>query len=352
MVSPNLLRYCHDADPNAASANVESAPEFGMPLHMAVCDQRFELANLLLDSGASANAYPNCDKAAVEQAFYLAQAAGLEENVCRPFYAKYLPEREQAESQSTLSLVRPDAPEAIQLFARLMELGGQPPFTAIVRGGFLDLVKEIVVTSRDEPGTPHDHPNSTVFNNVFGAARWYGYPKLVKWFMEQFPTEFTSDLAMGTTGVAIGSHNRDGSYADYREIIVAQLERIDELGELEMARRNPDFKPLFHMATDFTWHDNYGYRAEIAEPECYVDLAELFVSYGFNDIEYRDPKSDHSPLSAATKRGHHPGIGTYIEWLLDKGADLRLSAPDDVNPIALAKEKGFDEILQLLESRR
>ena len=53
------------------------------------------------------------------------------------------------------------------------------------------------------------------------------------------------------------------------------------------------------------------------------DQAELFVLWGFDNIEHRDPKSGHSPLSAAVNRGHHPGIATYIRWLLKRGADLR-----------------------------
>ena len=104
------------------------------------------------------------------------------------------------------------------------------------------------------------------------------------------------------------------------------------------------------MAGHFTWHNNYGYRAETAKPECYIDLAELFVAWGFDDIDYRDPKSGHSPLSAAVKRGNQPGITTYIRWLLEKGADLRKSDPDETNPMAIALQKEISEIRELLES--
>ena len=346
------LLLAYGADPNSANSNPDDRPEFGMPLHVAVCAQKFDLANRLLDSGASPNGHPNCDKATLERAFYLAREAGLNDSLVRRAYAKYLPDKDQLELHTASSMVEPNAKPATKLFARFVDLGGQPPFSAIVREGFDALLNEIVATSRDAAGTPHDHPNSTVFNNIFGASRWYGYPKLHKWFMTTYPDDISTETALCTIGVAVSSHNRDGSYADYREIIVAQLEWLKAGGNLEDARKNPDFKPLHEIATNFTWHDNYGYRAEIAKPECYVDLAELFIAWGFNDINYRHPTTNHSPLSAAVKRGHHPGIATYIEWLLDKGADLREPAPAEVNPISLAKEKGHTEILTLLQAKR
>ena len=162
--------------------------------------------------------------------------------------------------------------------------------------------------------------------------------------------EVPIESAISTIGVAIGSHNRDGDYSEYREIIVIQLEHLKSHGDLQKAQKDPGFKPLHHIATDFTWHENYGFRADIAKPECYIDLADLFVSWGFDDINYRHSKTGHSPLSAAVKRGHHPGIATYIRWLLDKGADLRESDPDDVNTKAIALKKGHDEIRQMLTS--
>ncbi|MEM7474565.1 MAG: hypothetical protein AAF483_06180 [Planctomycetota bacterium] len=75
----------------------------------------------------------------------------------------------------------------------------------------------------------------------------------------------------------------------------------------------------------------------------------MLVSWGFTDVNYLDPQNNHSPLSAAVNRGHHPGIATYIKWLLSKGADLREFAPAEVNPLAIAKEKGLSEIQRILE---
>lgn len=340
------------AHPDAPGNNPDDQPELGMPLHFAAVDHRnFRLANVLLDHGATPNGYPNCDQSTIERMFYQAREAGLSDAIVRRVYARFLPDRDALESQTVTELVGTDASEPIRLFARMVDLGGQPPFCAIVREGFDDLAMEMVQHCPDERGTPHDHPNASVYGNIFGAARWYGFPKLVRRLSDQFSDRYSYESAIETIGVAIGSHNREGDYPDYREIIVLQLENLKSHGDLERAQGDPAFQPLYQMATDFTWHSNYGHRADIADPECYIDLAELFVAWGFGDVNHRDANTGHSPLSAAVKRGHHPSIATYIEWLLDHGADLRESDPDEVNPQAIAADKGFDEILRLINDR-
>ena len=341
----------HGADPDAPGPNPDDRPVHGMPLHWAAAEHRnYQLANLLLDFGATPASYPNCDKATIERMFYQSREVGVSDAVVRRSFAKYLPDQGDLERQTTTNLVGVNAPEAIKLFARMVDLGGQPPFKALVREGFDELLFEIIEHCQDQDGTPHDHPNSNVLNNIAGAARWYGYPHLVRRLMEHPSYKYSYGDALETIGVAIGSHNRDGDYWKYREIIVMQLEALEANGDLEKARQDPEFKPIYQLGTDFTWHSNYGHRAAIADPECYIDLAELLVSWGFDDINHIDSKTKHSPLSAAVQRGHHPGIATYIQWLLEHGADVRESDPDEVNPLAIAKEKGLAEIQQILET--
>ena len=339
----------HGAHADAPGRNPGNRPAHGMPLHFAAAVHRnYPLANALLNHGATPNSYPNCDQATIERMFYQAREAGMSDAIVRRAYAKYLPNQSELESQTVSDLVG-DAPDQIKLFARMVDFGGQPPFAAVLREGFDDLLIEIVDHSQNKDGTPHDHPNSSVIDNISGAARWYGYPRMVRRLMNHSSYRYSYESVISTIGVAISSHNRDGDYPEYREIIVIQLEQLKSHGDLEKAQGDPSFKPLYHIATDFTWHENYGFRADIARPECYIDLAELFVSWGCDDVNYRDPETGHSPLSAAVKRGHHPGIATYVRWLLDRGADLRGSDPDDLNPRAIAKEKRFAEIRLLLE---
>ena len=340
----------HGSQPDAPGPDPDDRPVHGMPLHFAAAEhQNYRLANILLDHGATPNSYPNCDMATIERIFYHAREAGVSDAIVRRSFAKFLPDQAELELQTASEVAGEDAAEATKLFARMLDLGGQPPFTALVREGFDDLLFEIIEHSQNQDGTPHDHPNAKVLDNIAGAARWYGYPQLVRRLMEHPSYQYSYGSALSTIGVAIGSHNRDGDYSKYREIIVMQLEALKANGDLERAQQDAEFKPLYHLASDFTWHETYGYRADIAKPECYIDLAELFVAWGFDDIERREPKSNDSPLTRAVKRGHHPGIATYIQWLLDKGADLRSSDPDDVNPFAIAREKGLTEIQQILE---
>jgi hypothetical protein len=345
------LLLFHNAHPDAPGSDPDDQPELGMPLHFAAIDHRnYRLANVLLDHGATPTGHPNCDQSTIERMYCLAREGGMSDSLVRRAYARFLSDRSTLELRSLTDLVGHDATEPIQLFARMVDLGGQPPFCAIVRDGFDDLLMEIVESSPTEDGPTLDYPNSNVLGNISGAARWYGYPKLVRRLMEQPSFCYDYESSISTIGVAIGSHNRDGDYSEYREIIIMQLESLKSHGDLENAQADSSFQPLFHMATDFTWHNNYGYRAEIATPECYVDLAELFVSWGLGDINYCDPKTGHSPLSASVNRGHHPGIATYIQWLLDHGADLRESERDELNPIAIATDKGLDGIRRLLQN--
>ena len=345
-----ILLLEHGSDADAPGPDPNDRPVHGLPLHLSAADHKnYHLAHILLDHGATPNSYPNCDKSTIERMFYHANEAGMCDVMVRRVFAKFLPDGVELESQSATDLVHADASAAVKLFARMFDLGAQPPFVVLVREGFHDLAMEAVDHSHAKDGTPHDHPNARVIDNIAGAARWYGYPDLVRRLSAHPSFRYSYEDAISTITVAIGSHNRDGDYSKYREIILMQLEALRENGDLERARQDPGFKPIYQLGTDFTWHNNYGYRAQIAEPECYIDLAELMVSWGFDDINFRDPESGHSPLSAAVNRGHHPGIVTFIKWLLERGADLRQSAPDEINPVAIAKERKLDEIVTLLE---
>jgi len=345
-----LLR--HGAHPDAPGNDQADQPELGIPLHVAAAEHRnYRLANVLLDCGASPNSYPYCDQATIERMFYAARETGMTDSIVRRSYSRFLPDRQKLEAKTVTEFIGTEASEAVKLYARMVDLGAQPPFSAIVRDGFHDLAIEIVDHCPHAPGPIHDHPNSTVVNNMFGEARWHGFYKLVRRLINHWSYQYSYESAIETIGVAIGSHNRDCDYPDYRQMIVDQLNKVQSNGDLEKAQCDCEFKPLYRIATDFTWHSNYGFRAAIAKPECYIDLAELFVSWGFDDINFHDPKSGHSPLTAAIERGNHPGITTYIQWLLDQGADLRETAPNEVNPIAIARSKGYEEIVQLLEIR-
>ena len=336
------------AEPDAPSTSASAPPEHGMPLYLAVFQQNYPLANMLLDRGADPNGYPYCNQSTMEIAFYAARQQGISGRMLRRSCSEWLPDKDVLRRDSARSLLVGAPSDSVRLFARLIDEGGVMAMSAVLREGGHELLAEIVAHSADAPGSRHDHPPSTTFNGVLGAARWHGYPAMVRHLMSEYPERFDYPTLIETIHCAIVSHNRDGTYWDYREIIELQLERLASRGEIVKAQSDPSFNPIFDMAEGFTWHNNYGFKAPIAAPECYIDLAELFDSYGLCDVNYRDPSSDHSPLTAAVSRASHPGIRIFVRWLLDRGADRRVDAADEVNPLQIAKRYEDNSLVALL----
>jgi len=89
----SLLLLEAKADPNAAKLpETEDPPEFGLPLCLAVEHRNYELANRLLDYGASVNAFPFCSRSLVEEVHLLARADGASIETPRLGLANYLGE--------------------------------------------------------------------------------------------------------------------------------------------------------------------------------------------------------------------------------------------------------------------
>ncbi len=346
-----LVLLAHGADPNSRSTAASDPPEYGMPLHHAVRHRNYSLAHSLLDGGGDPNSFPHCDQSTIEVAFYLARENGISYKAVRQAYIDWLPP-DQTDSKLTVrSLIGVHPNESVRMFARLVDLGGSPQLGALVREGFADLIEEILHHSASKPGSPHDHPKGTTFENILGSARWHGYPDIIISMMKNYPQYFDYDVLIETIKCAVISHNRDGHYRDYRRIIATQLEELASRGLIHRAIRDAEFNPIYMMATGFTWHENYGYRAPIAAPDCYIDLAQLFTSFGLADVNYQHPEPLESPLLAAVKRGHHPGISVFIEWLLEEGADMCPDSTAEMSAIEIAKERGYEEIANMLKGK-
>lgn len=332
-----MLLISQGADVNARSPHKDQR-EFGMPLYHAVANGNFPLANLLLEHGADPNAFPYCDQSAPERLFYLALEAGMPTELIQRAFDRYLEPTQLPEIDLA------DAPDAVVLFDRFLSLGGQLSFASIVRAGCDELIDSLLLTCPDEPGTQHDWPHGTVFDNVCGAASWLGYPQTIASCMEICSQLYHPERAKHAMGNAITSHNRDGSYADYRKIIVAQLAYLQRASELETCIADVGFDPIFLIADGFCWPRNYGYKAERSAPEDFVDLVQLFMDHGFVEFNARHPKSNLTPLGRAAQRGDHPGMATLVEFLVQNGADLCAGDPRETNPRLIAEEKGFAEI--------
>ena len=335
-----LVRACHDgnyelaevllehgADVDARSPTEEQR-EFGIPLFISVYDEHdrkpnYDIANLLLDHGASTDAFPWCHE---PMAYWLYGAAmraapDLVSPMIHKGVKKYLPERDR--EYPTLPS---NAPEEVKLFERVLNKGVELGLVSVMKHGHYDLIEEML-----------RHDPQQCFEQLSGAASWYGYVKVWDLVMQICPELHSFQKAKETIHAATKSHNRDGSYADYRRLIEMQLKYVQQLGRLEELRTSGDpFKAHQLLASNFCWHSNYGYKAGVSKPEHLLDLAELYLSYGFTDFNYRDPETNRTPLATAIARGTHPGMLEYAKFLIRQGADLCRDDPDDSNPMALA----------------
>ena len=336
-----LVRACHDgnyelaklllehgADVDARSP-AEEQREFGKPLFISVYDEqdkkpRYDLANLLLDHGASVKAYPFSHEPMVYWLYGAAMKAApdfVPEMVHRGV-RKHLPDRER-----DYPSLPADAHEAVKLFDRVLSLDAELPLNSLLKNEHYDLIEEML-----------RHDSEACFEELNGPANWYGYPVVWDLIMEVCPQLHNFKTAKSAINAATVSHNRDGSYADYRRLIEMHLKYLQEQGQLDALRGGDSpFKAHHELASHFCWPSNYGYKAGVSKSEHLLDLAKLYISYGFKDINYRDPKTNRTPLATAIARGDHPGMLQYAEFLIQQGAALCLDDPGDTNPLALAK---------------
>ena len=340
------------ADPDSRSTLGVNPPEFGLGLYHAVLNQNYTLANSFLDYGADPNSFPYCNQSTIEVCFYAARKEGISAQAIRHAYARWLPDSQEKPNVKVADLIGDNRHDVVAIFARLVDLGGIPQLGALVREAQDSLVYDILRHSAYKDGSPHDHPKATVLENIVGSARWHGYPEILIEIMEKYPKYFDYSVIIETIECAIHSHNRDGDYKDYRRIISRQLKELDDKGLMKKAINDAEFNPIYTMATGFIWHENYGYRAKISDPECYIDLAELFLSYGLANVNFQDSKSGETPLIAAIKRGNHPGISVFIKWLLKNGADINVGFINVRKALEVAEEMGFLNIVQMLKDKR
>lgn len=336
-----LVRACHDgnielakvllehgADVDAKSPTEEQR-EFGIPLFISVYEEndrkpRYDIANLMLDHGASVDAYPWCHEPMVYWLYGAAMSAApdLVSQMVHRGVQKYLPERDRDYPR-----LPDDAAEPVKLFDRVLSQGVELPLNAVIKHEHYGLIEQML-----------RHDPELCYEQLCGPASWYGYPKVWDLVMEICPKLHNYESARSSIHAATKSHNRDGSYADYRRLIEMQLKYVQEQGTLEKLRSGEaPFKPHHELASHFCWHNNYGYKAGVSKPEHLIDLAELYIDYGFKDFDYRDPETNRTPLATAVARGTHPGMLEYARFLIQHGADLCSNDPDDTNPLTLAK---------------
>ena len=309
--SEPIVRLLLDAgaDPNAA-CGFEEPYEFGMPLHTSIEFERYHLAHVLLDYGASVRAYPYCDRPTVDRICDAASDAPPE--MFRRGVECYL-------GPAPPVPLPKDASAATGLLDRFLELDARPSMMFFVRAGRLDVIEDLLRTCPDASGSPHDYPHGPVLHTVAGAASWTGAADVLLMCLELCGEHFDAALCRRWIESAMISHNRDGDWTDYARIIRALLERLRSLGALEALRTADDFRPFHLLAVNYCWPRNYGFRAGVSTPEGMVGLARLLFEYGFDGANEPDPKTGMTPAETALARKGHPCMGEFAAFVRVRG---------------------------------
>ncbi|MGI9244043.1 MAG: hypothetical protein ACR2RV_24815, partial [Verrucomicrobiales bacterium] len=162
---------------------------------------------------------------------------------------------------------------------------------------------------------PHDHPAGTVFVTLCNAGSWGGYPKVFDLAMLCCPQLHTPPLAKTAIRRAIVSHNRYGTVSDYEELIEKQLQFLKDQDELQTTIDDRSLMPHLLLAKDYLWSGWCGPETSPSTAESMIRLADLFVRYGFTDINRSDPESGQTPLDLCLARKNHPGLNLFADYL-------------------------------------
>ena len=313
----------HGADVNATNVGVKKPPEFSMPLYYAASRGHYDIANLLLDHGASPNAHGNAVPPLVD--------------LLRERIAQYDPSGFGTGSPAPKT---ENPAELKKLYDRLRSLGAEPFLHTLIR--VRDHI-EIERLLRDEADTiRHVYgrgQKKPTYDVLAQASAWLGDLKTTQLCFSVHPKMHSVELANAMIDSAIRSHNRDGSYIEYRGIIEANLKWLKQNNKLITGA------PLWSLATNFLENYRYSPNPELPQMSELIELAELFLEYGA-DINARDPKSNHSALSQTVVEGHTE----YVSFLLKSGASTMQNDPPETHPLLLAEERGLTAIVELLKA--
>ena len=296
------------ADPNAAGIDQVDPPEFGLPICLAVENKDYEMANLLLDHGASINAFPYCDLPMIEKLFNQARKAGVASSTIRKGFTKYL---------GPYDLHEPGEkhPDVIKLYHRVLNLGVEHSLSTIVRDENMPLIADLLKTCATKPCTKLSYPAGSFFENIVYQAAWYGYPKILQLCMDLCPDLFNGEISRQSIYRAIISHNRDGTNEDYIKLIQVQLEFLKSIDKLEWIKSEKSLYPFHELAKHFLNKDTYGCKAPLTTGSDLINIARLFLSFGFNDFDKKHPSENLTAIEKAKARLDHEGMVAYVTFL-------------------------------------
>ena len=317
-------------------ADVDMPPQrsTGGAIHEAVVRKHYDIANLLYDHGAAVDSTPDACTPTIDELYFAAMEAGGSPELVRIGFEDHL-------GPAGIQEPGADSPEVVKLFARALRLGGKPTLSSVVRQENHGLLRDLLVNRPMDPAQRYDSPPGTVFRKIVDAASWLGYPEILELCREMQPELYDADVARSSICRAIGSHNRDGCHREYYRLMENQLRFLKDRAELDHSK----MVPLHWLADNFLQSRTYGFKCQqLPTAADLIELAQLFLRYGF-DVNYRCPESSKTPLAVAASGGPVE----YVRFLIEQGADLGRDDPDETNPVAIAKRKGRDAVVALLE---
>ena len=295
------------ADPDAKIPSKEIT-EFGIPICNAIKNKDYELANLLLDSGANPNAFPYCDTPMVETLYFQARANGVEQEIIKYGFSSYLKE------EVDITKYR-NGHSSVKTLVRILEYGVIPNISPIVRDEHTDLIRELLESCTDNKVSSISYPQGTIFEGIVYCSSWYGYPEIVKLTLEKCPELFTIEVALQSIRRGIISHNRDGDIVQYSEMIEFLLTFLHNKSALDQLNSASDLNPFHLIAEHFCWPRNYGFKAAISTPEDIIKITQLFLNYGFSNYNEKHPKTGKTAIELAQERINHKGMEEFIAFV-------------------------------------
>lgn len=306
-----LLEFGADID---AKSPTEEQRELGNPIMHAFERRRYDVINHLLDRGASVAAYGWCYPSLVDLVHKEALNYAADRKLARKGFVDYL-------GRAELARVEDDAHDSIRLFDRLLNMGGQPSVRSVVEFRYYDLAEQLLTKCPNKRSTRHDYPPGTVFESTCWAASWHGIPKVVDLAMQCCPSLFDRGMSIAVLRGAVRSHNRVGLASEYYEMIESQLKFLRDSQQIRSVIEGDEFLPHFMLAENYLWPGWCGDEKDPSTVETMIELSELFIRYGFTDVNRIDPEAKETALTRANSRADHPGLPEFAAYLRSLGAE-------------------------------
>ena len=137
--------------------------------------------------------------------------------------------------------------------------------------------------------------------------------------MQCCPDLYDRKMSIAVLRSAIRSHNRVGLASEYYELVETQLKFLKDKQLIRSVIEGDEFLPHFMLAENYLWPGWYGDERDPSTVEAMIELSDLFIRYGFTDINRIDLESKRTALVRAQSRAEHPGLSEFADYLISLG---------------------------------